>query len=80
MADAVTGMLRVARVLVETRRQVDLTGLADAVGRLCAGTLDLPDTEGRALRPRLVEVLAELNALDAAIRANPPGSVRDTEQ
>ncbi len=72
MADAVAGTLRVARALVEARRVVDLTGLSDAVGRLCAAVLDLPDAQGRALRPRLQAVLAELDVLDAAIRAEPP--------
>jgi hypothetical protein len=67
LAEAACGMLRMARALVESRRAVDLNGLQDAVGRLCAATLDLPLDEGRPLRPQLVAVLAELDGLEQAI-------------
>ena len=69
MAEAACGTLRMARALVESRRHVDLAGLQDAVGRLCAASLDLPPAQGRALRPQLAAVLAELDALERAMQA-----------
>lgn len=73
MAEAACGTLRVARVLVELSRPVDLAGLEDAVGRLCAAILDLPPEQGRTLRPQLAAVLAELDALEGAVRATGAG-------
>lgn len=67
MADAARGTLRMARALVESRRPVDLGGLQYAVGRLCAAVFDLDPADGRRLRPHLEAVLAELNALEAAL-------------
>jgi len=69
LAEAACGTLRVARALVDARRSVDLAGLQNAIGRLCAATLDLPAAQGRALRPQLSGVLAELEALEQALRA-----------
>ena len=68
MADAARGTLRVARALVESRRPVDLGGLQNAIGRLCAAVFDLEPADGRRLRPHLEAVLAELDALEAALR------------
>jgi hypothetical protein len=67
MAEAARGMLRMARALVESRRTVDLSGLQDTIGRLCAATFDLPHEEGRALRPHLTAVLGELDSLEQAL-------------
>jgi hypothetical protein len=67
LADAVLGTLRVARALARTRRTVDLKGLDHEVGRLCAAVLDLPTAEGTAMRPLLIDVLAGLDALAAAV-------------
>jgi len=69
MAEAACGTLRMARALVESRRHVDLAGLQDAIGRLCAASLDLPPEQGRAMRPQLAAVLAELDALERAMHA-----------
>ncbi len=65
LIDEISGTLRLARVLAGQRRPVDLAGLEDAVGRLCAACLDLPPELGRAQRPRLAALLAELDALAA---------------
>ena len=72
MVEAACGTLRMARALVEARRPVDLAGLQDSIGRLCAASLDLPPEQGRAMRPQLAAVLAELDALEHAMR--PPGT------
>jgi len=67
MAEAACNTLKVARALVECQRQVDLSGLQDSIGRLCAATFDLDPPGNRAMRPQLATVLAELNALEQAL-------------
>jgi hypothetical protein len=67
MADAACGTLRVARALVESHRPVDLGGLQNSIGRLCAAVFDLEREHGRPLRLQLIDVLAELNALEQAL-------------
>jgi hypothetical protein len=67
MAEATCGMLRMARALVDSRRTVDLSGLQNAIGRLCAATFDLEYEEGRKLRPHLTAVLGELDSLEQAM-------------
>ncbi len=59
-------MLTLARALAASRRPLDLAGLDDLAGRLAAACLDLPPEQGRALRPRLQGLLAELDALALA--------------
>ncbi len=66
-ADGVTQTLGVARGLVEAGRHVDLAGLEDQVGLLCAKALDLPPAEGRAIRGELVALLARVEALSVAL-------------
>ncbi len=68
LADGVSATLRVARGLIAGHRQVELAGLDAMVGLLCARTLDLPPEQGRALRPRLLLLLAELDGLTGALR------------
>ncbi len=63
------GMLRVALALVAAERPIDLAGLDQRVGRVCAQALDLPPAEGRALRPRLAALLAGIEALAALLAA-----------
>lgn len=67
--------LRIARSLVQSGKQVDLTGLDSEAGYVCARTLDLPPEEGHALRPELIGLLAALDALSAALATGvpPPG-------
>lgn len=69
LAESVTATLRVARALVDAHRDIDLAGFEQETGRLAAAALDLPLAQGRALRPQLVAVLAELDSLTAAIAA-----------
>jgi len=66
-ADTVTQTLSVARGLVGAGHAVDLTGLEDQVGLLCAKALDLPPAEGRAMRTELIALLARLEALSVAM-------------
>ncbi len=72
-AEGVSRMLRLARGMVEAGRRVELEGLDQMVGRLCARCLDLPPEEGRALRPVLAALLVEIDALNASLaRPKPP--------
>lgn len=67
LAEGISATLRMARALIEGHRQVDLAGLDGMVGLLCARALDLPPEQGRALRPRLLLLLAELDGLNGAL-------------
>ena len=49
----------VSRVLMGSRA-VDLAGLEDQVGRLCAALLDLPASEAEPLRRSLQELLGTI--------------------
>jgi len=62
----------IARSLVQAGRRVDLAGLEGEMGFICARTLDLPPEQGRGLRPALLALRAELDALLAALTARAP--------
>ncbi|MBV8092080.1 MAG: hypothetical protein JO110_02370 [Acetobacteraceae bacterium] len=65
--------VRVARCLVESAREVDLSGLKEIVGLLCARALDLDPKEGRMLRPKLAALQQEMDALQVALTRAGPG-------
>jgi len=67
LAAGVSATMRIAGGLIRGHRQVDLAGLDAMVGLLCARALDLPPEQGRALRPRLLLLLAELDGLTRAL-------------
>lgn len=64
----------IVRRLVENGRPVDLAGLDRQIGLLCAKALDLPVEQGRSLRPGLIRLLAEVDAVSVilASQATPP--------
>jgi hypothetical protein len=62
----------VARALILAGRTVDLAGIEDGVGLLCAKTLDLPRDQARHVLPSLHAVLEQLTSLNAALN-NPGG-------
>lgn len=64
--------LSIARSLVQAGKLVDLTGLDAEMGYVCARTLDLPPEQGRALRPLLIGLRAELDALSGALATRAP--------
>lgn len=68
LADGVARMLSMTRALVTSQREVDLGDMRDLIGRLCAQALDLDPDRGRAVRPRLILLRNELDALTAAVR------------
>ena len=67
LGDQISHVLHVARALAASGRQVDISGLEREVGRLCAQTLDLEPEQGRALRPMLAGLLAELDILSGTL-------------
>lgn len=72
LAEQVQRIVAISRALAGSGRRVDLAGLDGAVGLLCAKTLDLPPDQGRLARPQLAAILAELDLLGAALRADAP--------
>ncbi len=48
---------------------MDLSGLDDEIGRLCAGVIDLPIEAGRTMRARLIGILNALDRLAASVTA-----------
>jgi hypothetical protein len=69
MVDELTRSMRLARAMAQAGRTVELAGLDAGIGQLCARCLDLPPERGRKLRPILAGLIAELDALAAALRA-----------
>ena len=55
LVEALLATLRLARVLAQSHRRIDLAGLDQEIGRLCAAALDLPPAEGQAMRPKLAD-------------------------
>ena len=72
LAEAAHGIIRMAASLVASGRPVDLDGLQDPVGRVCAGCLDLPPALGRAMRPLLSGMVAEIDLLAELMQAPVP--------
>jgi hypothetical protein len=75
LADELTKTIGLACALAEAGRAIDLSGLDDRVGLLCAKSLDLPPDEGRRVRPRLIALCGAIEALSRAltVRAAPSG-------
>jgi hypothetical protein len=63
LAERLSRTLAVARALALAGRRVDLSGMQDGVGLLCAKTLDLPRGEARHLLPALYELVAQIDSL-----------------
>lgn len=74
LAGRLARTLGLARALAQNGRALDLTGIDDGIGMLCAQTLDLEQPEARQMLPLLREVLGQVNALDAAIRGDAEGA------
>jgi hypothetical protein len=55
--------LGIARALAESGRQLDLRGIEDGVGLLCAQTLDLSNSEAHGMVFMLREILAQVDTL-----------------
>lgn len=71
--DGLLATLRLAQALTESGERIDLTGLDDQIGRLCAGALDLPPTISRALRADMAQLGLQISALTTTLRTQSPG-------
>ena len=69
LGDGLSHLFRMTRALVAGGRRVDIAGVERQVGLFCAKTLDLPPEDGRTLRPMLVSLLADLDALSGDLDA-----------
>ena len=61
--DTLRDTLAMARALVQGGRHVDLAGLDDEAATLCAALQAAPADHARPLRPALLTLLTELDAL-----------------
>jgi hypothetical protein len=68
LTEELANVLDVAQSLVTHGRSIDLTGLNDRVGLLCAKALDLPPDEGRRVRPCLIALSGSMEALTRALQ------------
>lgn len=68
-AEALLVTVGLARELAVSGERIDLTGLDNQVGQLCAGVLDLPLVAGRGLRAAMIRLGQETEALSVALRA-----------
>ncbi|WP_209354269.1 hypothetical protein [Roseomonas nitratireducens] len=66
-AEAMEATLSVAEALVAERRRIDLTGLEDEIGRLCAAALAAPRAAAPALRVRFEAMVRSLDRLRAGL-------------
>ena len=60
-------LLHMTHALASAGRIVDITGLDQQIGLLCAKALDLIPEDGRVLRTMLVGLLADLDALSETL-------------
>lgn len=68
MLQHIAATVAVASGMAAAGRTVDLGGLDNTAGALCARVLDLPPAEGAGFRTALVELDARLATLATAIR------------
>jgi hypothetical protein len=75
LAEELTTTIGVAQALAESGRAIDLTGLDERIGLLCAKSLDLPPDDGKRLRPHLIALSAAIEALSRVLseRVAPSG-------
>jgi hypothetical protein len=68
LAEQISRMLAIAGALTASRRPIDLNGLQNNVGLLCARALDLPPGQAGLARAEMIRLVAGLDALSAALR------------
>lgn len=65
---AAGGLLRLAEGIAAAGRPIDLSGLDNTLGRICAQALDLPPEQGARLRPAMAALVSDLDLLSQALR------------
>ena len=70
LSEQTARMVAVAQALVTSQRHVDVQGLQDHVGLLCAKALDLPASETGFIKLELKRLASGLDALNTSMRAN----------
>jgi hypothetical protein len=68
LAERLSRTAAVARALIMAGRTVDLAGIEDGIGLLCAKSLDLPRENAREILPAMHALLAQLASLTTAIQ------------
>jgi hypothetical protein len=76
LGSRISRTLGVARALAESGRMLDLRGIEDGVGRLCAQTLDLPADEAHSMVFMLREILTQVDALTEILAREERAGVR----
>ncbi len=70
-ARSIEATLAAAAALLDAGRRVDMTGLDQRTGRLCAQGLDLPPDEGARLRPALLALRDSLDTVAGRLKGAP---------
>ena len=70
LAEQTARMVAVTQALVASRRHVDIGGLQNQIGLLCAKALDLPPSKTGFLKLELRRLVSSLDLLNATMRAN----------
>ncbi len=73
-ADRLSRLIDLSRGLMLGGRTVDLDGLRDRVGALSARMLDLPPDKAREILPRIADIAAALERLEALVDGRPDAS------
>jgi hypothetical protein len=68
LAERLARTVAVARALILAGRVVDLAGIQDGIGLLCAKTLDLQPQQARHMLPALHEMRGQIDSLTLALR------------
>ena len=74
LAAGLSRTIAMARGLIRGGRHLDVTGIDESVGVLCAQTLDLAPEDASAMVPVLQGVLTQVDLLAAALRKPGGGS------
>lgn len=70
LSEQTARMIAVAQVLVASQRHVDIGGLQNHIGLLCAKALDCPPAKVGFLKLELRRLASELDVLNASMREN----------
>jgi len=72
LADEIGQTIEIAIAMSGSNRRLELSGLDERIGRVCAAALDLPYADGQRFRLRLMALLDRLVALEALVEPQLP--------